>query len=93
MGYMDQQRQGTRSTKPVPIKPDTMEEVPQLPNNERSHHVYMKITDLEGKLYSDQTGRFTIPSTRGKCHVVIFMLLTVTTSKHTQSSPITAQSS
>ena len=28
MAHMDQQRQVMRSTKPVPIKPDTMEEVP-----------------------------------------------------------------
>ena len=69
---MDQQRQGTRSTKPVPIKPDTMEELPQLPNNNSSHHVYMTITELDGKLYSDQTGRFPITSNRGNCYVVIF---------------------
>ena len=60
MGHMDQQRQSTRSTNPAPIKPDTMEELPQLPNNERSHHVYIKSTNLDGKLYSDQTGRFPI---------------------------------
>ena len=28
IGHMDQQRQGTRSTKPVPINNNTMEEVP-----------------------------------------------------------------
>ena len=49
-----------------------MEEVPNLLNNERSHHVYMKITNLDGKLYSDQTGRFPITSNRGNCDVVIF---------------------
>ena len=71
MGHMDQQRQCTHSTNPVPIKPDTMEEVPQLPNNKRSHHVYMTITDLDGKLYSDQTGRFHIMPNRGNCCVLI----------------------
>ena len=69
---MDQQRQVTRSAKPVPIKPDTMEEVPQLPNNEHTHHVYTTITDLDSKLYSDKTGRFPITSNRGNCYVVIF---------------------
>ena len=48
-----------------------MEEVPQFPNNDRSHHVYMKITDLDGKLYSNQTGCFPITSNRGSCYVVI----------------------
>ena len=68
---MYQQRQGTRSTKPIPIKPATMEEVPRLPNNERSHHVYMTITDLDGNLYSDQTRCFPITSNCGNCHIVI----------------------
>ena len=72
MGHMDQNRKGTRSTNPVPIETDTMEEVPQLPNNNHSHHVYMTITNLDGKLYSDQTGRFPITSNRGNCSVVIF---------------------
>ena len=69
---MDQQWQGTCSTKPVPIETDTMEEVPQFPNNDFIHHVYMTTTDLDGKLYSDQTGRFPIASNRGNCYVVIF---------------------
>ena len=68
---MDQQFQGTRLTKPVPINPDTMEDVPQLNNKERSHHVYMKTNDLDSKLYSDQTGRFTITSNRSNFYVVI----------------------
>ena len=68
---MDQQRQGTRSTKPVTIKTNTMEEVPQLPKKERIHHVYMTITDLDGKLHSDQTVRFPITSNHGNFYVVI----------------------
>ena len=71
MDHMDQQRQGTLSTNPGPIDPDTTEEVPQFPSNNRSHHVYMTTTDLDGKLYSDQTGRFPITSNRGNCNVVI----------------------
>ena len=72
MGHMDQQRQGTCSTKTVPIKPGTTEEVPQLTNNYFSHHVYTKTTNLEDKLYSDQTGRFPITSNRGSFYVAIF---------------------
>ena len=69
---MDHHLQDTRSTKPIPINHDTMEEVPQLPKNNSSHHVYMTLTDLDGKLYSNQTGRFPITSNRGNCYVVIF---------------------
>ena len=72
MDHMYQQQQGTRSTKPVPIKKYKMEEVPQFTNNYRNHHVYMTTTDLDGKLYSDKTGRFPITPNRGNCYVVIF---------------------
>ena len=53
-------------------EPDSMEPVPQTPANDRSHQVYMTITDMEGKLYSDQTGQFPITSNCGNCYVVIF---------------------
>ena len=72
MGHMDQQQQGTRSTKPFLIGPYTIEEVAQLPNSNHSHHVNTTITNLDGKLYSDQTGRFPIMSNCGNCYVVIF---------------------
>ena len=71
MGHMDQTRAGTRSTRANPDT-DPMEAVPQTPLNDRTHHVYMTITDVEGRLYSDQTGRFPITSNRGNCYVVIF---------------------
>ena len=69
---MYQKRQGTRSTKPVPIDPDTTEEAPNLTNNNHIHHVYMTITNLYGKLYSDETGHFPIMPNCGNCYVVIF---------------------
>ena len=80
MGHMDQQRQGTRSTKPkptvieetTPSLEDSMTLVPQTPTNDKTNHVYMTITDMAGKLYSDQTGRFPVTSNRGHCYVVIF---------------------
>ena len=49
-----------------------MEAVPQSPQNDRCHHVYMTITEIEGKIYSDQTGCFSITSCRGNSLVVIF---------------------
>ena len=62
MGHMDQRRTGIRSTKPPSDEPDSMESIPQTPTNDRCHQVYMSITEIEGKLYSDQTGRFPITS-------------------------------
>ena len=58
MRHMDQQRQGIRSTKRTETEPDSMATVPQIPNSDRCHHVYMTIADVDGKLYSDQTGSF-----------------------------------
>ncbi|KAL7531195.1 hypothetical protein ACHAXR_003897, partial [Thalassiosira sp. AJA248-18] len=71
MGHMDQRKVGIRSTRATPTQ-DSMTPVPQSPLNDRTHHVYMSITDIEGKLYSDQTGRFPITSNRGNCYVIIF---------------------
>ena len=70
-GHMDQQKAGTRSTRANP-EPNSMESVPQTPLNERTHHVYMSITEVAGHLYTDQTGRFPITSNRGNCYVIIF---------------------
>ena len=79
MGHMDQRRTGIRSTKSTATESDSMEPVQQTPSNDHSHHVYMSITDIDGKLYSDQTGRFPITSNRGNCYVLIFMPSTETT--------------
>ena len=69
--HMDQQKAGTRSTRASP-KPDSMESVPQTPLNERTRHVYMSTTEVDGRLYTDQTGRLPITSNRGNCYVIIF---------------------
>ena len=72
MGHIDHQLQGTRSTKITKTEPDSMEKVPQTPNNYKCHHVYMTITELDGKLYSDQTGRFPVTSNPGNAYVALF---------------------
>jgi hypothetical protein len=72
MGHMDQRRTGIRSTRATTNEPDSMDPVPQTPMNDRCHHVYMSITEMNGKVNSDQTGRFPITSNRGNCYVVIF---------------------
>ena len=41
----------------------------------------MKITDLDNKLYSEQTGRFLIMSNHGNCYVVIFYAVDVNYNK------------
>jgi len=61
MGHMDQTKVGIRPTR-TKADPDSMKMVPQTPLNDKTHHVYMSIKDIEGRLYSDQTGRFSITS-------------------------------
>ena len=82
MGHMDQRRTGIRSTRPKSKQPprptpeqemvDAMECPPQSPNNDRCHQVFMTVAAVDGKLYSDQTGRFPITSNRGNILVAIF---------------------
>ena len=81
---MDQQRQGTRSTKPVTIKTDTMEEVPQLPKKERIHHVYMTITDLDSSYIPTKQSVFLSHQITVIFMSLFYMQLMVTTLKHTQ---------
>ena len=75
MGHMDQRKAGIRSTKTKADEPDSMESVPQTPTNDKTHHVYMSLTEVEGRLYSNQTGRFPITSNRGNCYVIIFYVV------------------
>ena len=69
---MDQQRQGKRSIKITNTKPDSMAKVPQTPNNKKCHHVYMPITEVDGKLYSNQNGSFPVMSNPGNAYIAIF---------------------
>ena len=55
MGHMDQQNQGIRFTKQPTTtnKYDSMIPVPQTATNDKTHHFYIKVTNIYGKLYSD----------------------------------------
>jgi hypothetical protein len=83
MGHMDQQRQGVQSTQPTPttvplqvpnIFYDPMEDVPQEPHNAHTHFVFMAIYEINGNLFTDQTGRFPITSNCGHAYAVVFYI-------------------
>ena len=40
-------------------------------NPTRTHSVYFQVTDLSGKLYTDQTGRFPVTSSRGFKYIMV----------------------
>jgi hypothetical protein len=74
-GYMDQTRQGQRSTHPTSIFADDSVDVPTpAPGNIRTNLVYMTTHEATGHLYTDQTGRFPVTSNRGHAYLVIFYI-------------------
>ena len=42
------------------------------PGNEGTHELYMMLEEVDGKLFSDQTGPFSRTSNRGRKCVVVF---------------------
>ena len=46
----------------------------QEENNQKTHHVYIALEDIEGKIFSDQTGKFPRTSSRGMKYVMIFYI-------------------
>ena len=87
---MDQQCQGMLSMNQTTIttKDYSMTPVPWTKNIDETHHVYMIITNLSQKLYSDQTVRFPVTSGQGNCYVVIFYSID---GNHIKSYPIKSQ--
>eukprot|EP00804_Cyclotella_cryptica_P008225 CCRYP_015155-RA/>CCRYP_015155-RA protein AED:0.23 eAED:0.17 QI:0/0/0/1/1/1/3/0/935 len=75
-GHMDQRRAYLRSTKQSPNTSSTpmdhMLELPQAPNNDKTNMVYMSTVEVDGQLFTDQTGCFSVTSNRGNNYIDIF---------------------
>ncbi len=76
-GHMDQRRANIRSTKSSPVsrtshENDHMIEHEQTPNNDKTNMVFMTMVEINGQLFTDQTGRFPVTSNRGNNYIVIF---------------------
>ena len=67
MGHLNQSNQGIRSTKTKQFtQGDAQIDIPnQENNNKKTHHVYIAMEDIKGKIYSNQTGKFPQTSSRG----------------------------
>ncbi|KAL7475798.1 hypothetical protein ACHAW6_001698, partial [Cyclotella cf. meneghiniana] len=87
MGHLDQWCQGICSTKAASatIALDPMDAPPQLPLNDKANMVFMTMVDIQGQLFTDQTGRFLVTSNRGKNCIVIFYTVDA---NHIKSYPI-----
>eukprot|EP00804_Cyclotella_cryptica_P012508 CCRYP_017699-RA/>CCRYP_017699-RA protein AED:0.43 eAED:0.43 QI:0/-1/0/1/-1/1/1/0/203 len=75
-GHMDQRRAYIRSTTQSPntssTTTDHMTAHPQAPNNDKTNVVYMSTIEVDGQLFTNQTGRFPVTSNRGNNYIVIF---------------------
>lgn len=82
-GHQDSMRKNVQSTKPSPPKlpqaaHDTASEIQDNPfpssddPNVRTKEIYAQCLDISGKAYSDLTGEFIIPSSRGNKYVLVF---------------------
>ena len=67
MGHLQQKKQGLRST-----KKQEDEEIIQNENNKKTNLLFIALEDIEGKLYSDQTGKFPRTSSRGMKYIMVF---------------------
>ena len=80
-GHLDQTRKNLRSTKPTSnkalsaIHPNTLTDdaTPDtIPDNTiRSHHVFASCEPITGKIASDPTGRFILPSSNGSAYILV----------------------
>ncbi|KAL7479397.1 LOW QUALITY PROTEIN: hypothetical protein ACHAW6_005129 [Cyclotella cf. meneghiniana] len=73
----------------VTTTPDPMEEPQQAPLNDKTNMAFITTVDIQGQLFTDQTGRFPLNSNRGNNYVVIFTQLMQTTSSLILSSHVT----
>jgi hypothetical protein len=66
LGHMDQMRTNIQSTKPTCVPP-----MHDKADTERTNAVFVDLHSATGKVFSDQTGRFTTTSTSGNAYLMI----------------------
>jgi hypothetical protein len=75
-GHMDQTRQNKHSTKPKkkskkPTEVDTETFPESTPDGARTHCHYAATVPITGQVYTDQTGRFVVPSSNGNNYLIV----------------------
>jgi hypothetical protein len=73
LGHQDQTRKNARSTQPQPPIDEKSEQEPDpISPQQRTHQVFTAIVDSgTGKIYTDQTGRFPVTSSRGNKYLFL----------------------
>ena len=72
-GHLKQEFKNQRSTKNAESKAieDDVKEYTSQDDQTRKHDVFVSVQDLQGKVYTDQTGRFPVTSSQGKKYIMI----------------------
>jgi len=70
-GHMDQTRKNQNSTKTANEPSDLEDDFSPAVQDERSHFCFAAITEITGQVYSDQTGKFTFPSSNGNNYLFV----------------------
>ena len=74
LGHFQQPWKGLRSTqeKVMHSEPDQEhDQFPQSTQSENTNIFFFKTVDLYGKMYTDQTGRFTVTSSKGNTYILV----------------------
>ena len=66
-GHTKKQFKGNNSTQPKKLQPEAPPEI----ITQRTHKVFLKVTDFSRRIYTDQTGRFPVTSSRGYKYMII----------------------
>ena len=70
-GHMKKQRQNVRSTKKKVITEEVTEEE-ELTCATTKHNILVKIINAEETVYTDQTGRFPVQSSKGNTSLMVY---------------------
>jgi hypothetical protein len=70
-GHMDQARKNQKSTKTATAPADPDDDFLPVVPDARSHFCYATLAKITGQVYSDQTGKFTFPSSNWNNYLFI----------------------
>ena len=74
LGHLQQPRKGLISTQEKfmhPYPDPEHDQFPQSTQSENANLVFFKTVDLYGKIYTDQTGRFPVTSSKGNKYILV----------------------
>ena len=74
LGHLQQPQKGLRSTQEKVTHPDPdpeHDQFPQATHSENTNLVFFKTVGISGKIYTDQTGRFPVTSSKGNKYILV----------------------